>query len=88
MTLDVRWFDSGIEPTCEPNPDFPLGREVDLAGVKKPTCSTALPYPARRIGHFMVICQECGMTAAITTTGRPDDPCSVRVACRKRRRTH
>lgn len=84
MTLTVKWFDAGLEPKCDPDPAYPNGINVDLAGPAKPTCSTALPYPARRIGHFLVTCERCGFSAAITTAGRPDDPCAVRVPCKRR----
>jgi C4-type Zn-finger protein len=41
-----------------------------------------LPYPAKRCGLFLVICDKCGYSAAITTAGRPDDPRKVTLPCK------
>ena len=81
MSLIVKWFDAGLEPKSEPDPAYPHGIDIDVSEGAKPTCSTALPYPARRIGHFMVTCDRCKVSAALTTAGRPDDPRSIRVPC-------
>jgi hypothetical protein len=80
--LNVKWFDAGMEPKETPNPKYPFGIDVDLSEGKHPTCSTALPYPARRIGHFKVSCDRCRLVIALTTAGRADDPRSIRIACR------
>lgn len=79
--LRFEWFDSGRSPRIKPNPAFPDGVDVDIArGQKK--CRTDLPYPAKRIGHYLVNCDVCGATALITTAGRPDDPRSVTLPCK------
>jgi hypothetical protein len=41
-----------------------------------------LPYPAKRIGHYRIECELCGLRVACTTAGRPDDPRSIRIACK------
>ena len=64
----------------------PLARiHVDQtgAGPRKPTCSTHLPYPARRCGYHVVRCDGCGLSVMISTAGRPDDPRWVRVNCKR-----
>jgi len=85
----IDWIDSGREPQCPPNPDFPNGIDVKLAGVFSgvPTCTVLLPYPARRCGHYMVKCKVCGVSVAITTAGRPDDPRSATIPCAQAKRS-
>jgi hypothetical protein len=46
------------------------------------TCSVALPHPAKRCGYYLVKCVACGQNALVTTAGRPDDPKSLKLACR------
>lgn len=81
----IRWHDSGREPQCAPNPRYPQGIDVDTTGGQQPACTTVLPYPARRCGHFEAQCRTCGLRVAITTAGRPDDPRSLTVACKPHR---
>lgn len=81
MSLSVKWIDHGREPQCKPNPAHPSGIDIDMSEGQAATCETALPYPAKRCGVFMVHCDVCGLSAVITTAGRPDDPRSVKVGC-------
>ena len=83
MTLNVKWVDSGREPQCPPNPAHPNGIDIDATHGQFASCETALPYPAKRCGLFMVDCDVCGQTIAITTAGRPDDPRSLKLGCIK-----
>lgn len=78
----VTWQDAGREPKVAPNPDYPNGVDVDASGGAELTCKVTLPYPAKRIGFYSVICQICGHTSVTTTAGRADDPRSVTVACK------
>lgn len=78
----IRWHDSGREPTEKPNPNYPNGVDLDVTHGMKPSCLVKLPYPAKRCGLYYVKCVQCGVKAAITTAGRPDDPCSVRLPCK------
>jgi hypothetical protein len=77
----ITWHDSGREPQVAPNPASPEGIDIDMSGGAVPRCTTALPYPARRCGAYIVECQRCGFRGAVTTAGRPDDPRSVTVPC-------
>lgn len=83
MSLTIIWFDHHAEPQCEPNPEYPNGIEVDLRkGNTQPGCIADLPYPAKRCGVYLVTCERCGYSAAITTAGRTDDPRKVTVPCK------
>jgi hypothetical protein len=81
--LSIKWVDHQREPQCQPNPAYPNGIDVDLRTKQgQPSCNTALPYPARRCGVYLVICERCGHRVAITTAGRPDDPRSATLPCK------
>lgn len=82
---DITWIDRGLEPKVKPNPDYPDGRDIDVtinAMVDK-SCKVDLPYPAKRIGMYIVHCRTCGSNTGVTTAGRPDDPRSVRIPCKE-----
>ncbi|MBO0717861.1 MAG: hypothetical protein J2P55_11075 [Rhizobiales bacterium] len=82
MTLKIKWLDSGREPQCPPDPAYPNGVVADLRyGENVKACEADLPYPAKRCGTYIVTCDVCGITAAITTAGRPDDPNHVIMRC-------
>jgi hypothetical protein len=78
----IEWHDSGQEPREQPNPDYPEGIDLDVTGGITPACLVSLPYPARRIGHYRIECEYCGLRVACTTAGRPDDPRSIKMACK------
>lgn len=78
--FDVVWHDSGREPQCPSNPDYPDGIEIDVAS-REPSCIVTLAYPARRCGFYEVRCRLCSYSAIVTTAGRRDDPRSVRLPC-------
>ena len=80
---DIEWFDSGIEPKAASNPDYPRGIDIDISDGKRPSCFVALPYPAKRIGRYLIKCRTCGLSGIVTTAGRPDDPRSVKLACKR-----
>jgi hypothetical protein len=69
---------------CPPDPNYPHGIEIDAAPPGTPTCIVTLPYPAPECGHWVVRCDECLMSIAITAAGRVDDPIRVRVPCRRK----
>ncbi len=81
MKLLVKWIDRGLEPKQPPNPKFPTGIDIDLSKGKSQTCYAFLPYPARRVGFYVIKCERCGQTAMVSTAGRMDDPRSVKLAC-------
>ena len=82
MSLTYEWIDGGREPTQKPNYTYPHGVDLDVSRGKTKTCSMNLPYPAPRIGYYLVTCDECGQRALITTAGRADDPRSVKLGCK------
>jgi hypothetical protein len=85
MRHSIEWVDRGGEPHNPPNSAYPHGIDLDFAADAKCSCLVNLPYPtAKRLGMFLVKCSECGLSAAITTAGRPDDPRSVKLACKQR----
>jgi hypothetical protein len=79
----VMWIDHGREPKVKPNPEYPDGIDIDITDGTVKTCKVELPYPAKRIGLYLVSCKTCGTTAGITTAGQPDDPKSVRLPCKE-----
>lgn len=79
--FDVQWRDAGKEPQCAPNPAYPEGIDVDVSLGIEPSCVVELPYPAARIGAYVVTCATCGARNGCTTAGRPDDPRSIRMPC-------
>lgn len=81
--LSFIWVDRHRDPKCAPDPRYPNGKDVDLAGFDIPTCKVDLPCPAPRIGLYVITCHKCGMSVAATTAGRPDDPRSVRFPCKR-----
>ena len=83
QAIRVTWHDHGREPKCAPNPAYPNGIDLDCSHGAEHTCAVELPYPAKRCGYFMVKCRACGMRVAITTAGRPDDPRSARIPCKR-----
>ncbi len=82
QAITVEWIDGHREPQCKPNPNYPNGIDLDVSMGANKTCSIELPYPAKRCGYFMVRCKACDQTIAVTTAGRPDDPRSIKLACR------
>jgi hypothetical protein len=78
----IEWIDAGKEPSCEPDPLYPDGIELDLSGGALVVCIVDLPHPAKRIGFWNMTCNRCGLRAACTTAGRVDDPKSVTLACK------
>lgn len=83
MTLTAKWIDRGREPQCAPDPDFPYGRFIDATHGQTPFCERALDCPTPRCGYWLVVCDRCKFSIVITTAGRPDDPCKIRVPCKK-----
>jgi len=80
--LSVAWIDRGVQANSAPDPRYPNGIDLDCSNGAAVTCETSLAYPAPRCGYFLVRCKTCGLEALITTAGRPDDPRSVKLACK------
>lgn len=81
--MKVEFLDSGREPKCKPDPDYPEGKDVDASFGASETCTAAIPYPAPRCGVMVVNCEQCGLTVGLTVAGRLDDPRSVKMACKR-----
>ena len=79
----VKWIDAKREPQCPPNPSYPDGIDIDASAGATPSCTVALPYPAKRCGRYEVRCKACGYVAVVTTAGRTDDPKSIRLPCKR-----
>jgi hypothetical protein len=81
----IQWIDRNLDPRYPPDPRYPLGIDLDLSDGAATACTATLPYPARRIGFYLIECKRCGRDALVTTAGRPDDPRSVKLRCIKLR---
>ena len=81
MRAEIHFFTKG-RTQYPPNPKYPLGIDVDMSEGATRTCKASLPYPARCCGIWMVKCLDCGYVAAVTAAGRPDDPRSLKIACK------
>jgi hypothetical protein len=66
-----------------PNPDYPNGRRLDVTEGQEASCYVNLPYPAPECGIWIVECGKCRTNAAVTAAGRPDDPISIKIPCKK-----
>jgi len=83
--FDIRWIDRGRPPKVAPNQAFPDGVDIDLTlGRDGPSCTVALPYPTGKtnIGAWLIVCRMCRLRVGITAASRPDDPRSVKLACK------
>jgi hypothetical protein len=78
----VEWRDARAEPRCPPDPRYPAGIDLDLTRGHSPSCKVALPYPAKRIGAYVIQCELCGIRVSCTTAGRCDDPRSITIPCK------
>jgi len=81
--MRVKFLDSGREPRCAPNPAYPDGIDVDISLGAAMTCTTTIPYPAPRCGLMIIECGKCGLRVGVTVAGRPDDPRTVKMACKQ-----
>lgn len=77
----IRWASSGRTAQSAPNPAYPDGVVVDMTAGQTPHCEVTLPYPAPEVGVWIVECESCGLRAAATAAGRPDDPRAVQLPC-------
>jgi len=78
----IEWMDHGRDPQCPPNPRYPDGVDIDASNGAAATCASPLVHPTPRCGAYIVRCRICGVSAAVTTAGRPDDPRSLKMACK------
>jgi hypothetical protein len=80
--MKIEWIDGEREPKVAPNPAYPNGKDMDMSEGAAKSCYTELPYPAKRCGVYVVECETCGLRVGVTTAGRPDDPRSLKIACK------
>ena len=78
----VTFIDRGRFATEKPNPAYPDGVDLDISEGAMRACLIKLPYPAPRCGYWAVECMGCGLNALVTCAGRPDDPRSLKMACK------
>ncbi len=78
----IEWIDYHREPKVSPNPLYPKGIDLDVTAGNTPACVVDLPYPAKRIGSYVIKCQSCLMEVSCTTAGRIDDPRSIKIPCK------
>jgi LSD1 subclass zinc finger protein len=81
MALKAQWYSDKREPQGLADPKYPHGHDFDTSGGSGSTCSTTLTYPAKGCGKWHIKCAVCQNSAMITTTGRVDDPKSIRMGC-------
>jgi len=86
--FEINWHQRGGPPRSKPNPLYPHGIDLDLSDGASRTCTTALPYPTEKkvLGMLMIHCTKCGLLGTVTTAGRPDDPRSIKLACKGKHR--
>ncbi len=86
--IRVAWQPSTDDPPVPTADDVlaalahPAGVDLDLALDATETCHTRLPSPAGAPGAWLVWCPICDLQLRCAARGRPDDPRSVRFACR------
>jgi hypothetical protein len=83
--MKIEFLDSGRSPTCQPNPIYPNGIDLDVANGQPWHCTARPPYPAPRCGAYLITCETCGIRVAVTVAGRQDDPRSVKMACKRKK---
>jgi hypothetical protein len=83
--FEIRWLDRGHPPRIKPDPAFPDGVPVvDASMGAAITCVAELPYPTGEVnvGTWLVDCKLCRLRVGVTAASRPDDPRSVKLACK------
>jgi hypothetical protein len=82
MQFNIKFLTRHRKARIAPDPAFPKGRDIDPG--TRPACRADLPYPAECVGTWVVKCGYCGCTVAITAAGRPDDPKSLMIPCKRK----
>lgn len=85
MSIQVTFKPSGRgKARCPPDPRYPNGIAINAATPDRRSCYVTLPYPAPECGFWVVNCEQCGLSMAVTAAGRPDDPISIIISCKER----
>lgn len=66
---------------CPSDPNYPKGIAVPCPPNLVVSCFVELPYPAPECGLWIITCDRCECSMAVTAAGRPDDPVSVYMPC-------
>ena len=81
--MALKWLWRSRRPaTSPPDPAYPYGIAVDVSLGAERSCVLDLEYPAPGVGTWIVTCDRCGYSAAVTAAGRADDPTKVTFPCR------
>lgn len=67
---------------CPSNPDYPNGIALDITNGEEEGCMVEIPYPAPECGLYVIRCNLCDTSVALTAAGRADDPTSIKMRCR------
>ena len=87
MSFTTEWHWRSREPAkSPPDPNYPYGIAIDLSAGHSPACEEVLAYPAPGVGTWLLVCDVCGYSAAVTAAGRADDPTKVLVPCKAKAR--
>lgn len=78
----VDWVDGHRVDIEASDPAYPDGTPIDVTLGAAKACRVQLVCPAARCGQWVITCRLCGYAIALKTTGRSDDPASVRMPCR------
>lgn len=81
--FEIRFQTRGLQPQCLPDLRFPDGVTLDVTDGKEPSCTVELPYPAKCIGAWLIVCRKCGQSVACTAAGRFDDPRTLKMPCKR-----
>ena len=84
--FSIRWLDAKVEPTGEYNPDYSAGVDLDGCDDTLENCNVELPYPAKKVGGYFIVCKICDLHTACVTEGKDDDPRSMRFNCKNAER--
>jgi len=83
--MNTTWAWRSREPAKNPpDPNYPYGIALDVSLGAAAVCDVVLDYPAPGVGTWIITCEVCGYTAAVTAAGRADDPTKVRLPCKPR----
>lgn len=78
--LTAIFHGEGRMPKCSPDPAYPNGKDADIAE-GFPGCAIDLQHPTPCYGLWVIACERCGYTVAVTAAARPDDPAKITIPC-------
>jgi hypothetical protein len=81
MSLIATWLSEARWAQHPHDPRYPLGLLFD-ASAGGPCCEVALEHPTPCVGKWITNCDLCKNPCHRERGGRPDDPYTVRLACK------